>query len=356
MNQGEIILETPSRLKTEKEEDVANSESGDSDGRRGQSYSGKGERGPYVTGTRANVPGMDQKMSPTARKVVSKVKAAIASVSALHEHARKTAERRSRTFLRCEKCASMTGMCDNCRRIFITGKWRDVHHEWGAEHRAKEDVVQSPSSAKAPGLDRRAAADIKLEEDEEGSSALYPGIYGRSLGRVPSFQEELLQHVQQPTELERVRNEKARLQVALAAAHKREAFLLEQLDGYKRALRFARNFIESERPQPTPKTSAASGGTRFGTATTAGGRTGGEGAGPQIKLQRLVNVYRQQLARLTSDNQRLAHALETSVSSSAPEELRAISRHDGTPTSAWNSKAEATLNFGEPLSWNYGRH
>ena len=66
---------------------------------------------------------------------------------------------------------------------------------------------------------------------KKASLALYPGIRFVVPQPCSFLSEELLQHVQQPTELEKVRNEKARLQAALAAAHKREAFLLEQLDG-----------------------------------------------------------------------------------------------------------------------------
>ena len=148
-------------------------------------YSGEGERGrmlPYE-GERARDGSENVSHS---KKVVSKVAAAIASVSALHDHARKTVERRSPYISRCES-VPCDGQDAQLPPHIYHWKVEDVHHEWGAEHRARKMLFNQ--QRKGACLDRRAAADIKLEEDEEGSSALYPGIHGRSLGRVLSFQE-----------------------------------------------------------------------------------------------------------------------------------------------------------------------
>ena len=232
--------------------------------------------------------------SPAVRKLASKVAAAIASTAALHEHAKSTSARKTRRFLHCSKCANMVGMCESCREIFITGRWRDVHHGWKKVE--KETDVGKIESTRPLENDRRTFQEQKS---------------------MPNSRETIRTNSSSPTELERLRNEKAALHAALLAAQRREDYLVDELDGYKRALRFARNFIETEHESARERVVRK----------------------PQLskneKLQRLVDVYREQLSRLSSDNQRLAFALEQSVAATQPDELRAI-QGQPVPGSSWS--------------------
>ena len=104
----------------------------------------------------------------------------------------------------------------------------------------------------------------------------------------------------------------------LGLSRDREQTLLEELDAYKRALRFARNFIELEHHGDTSKMKKITNENK--------------------KLKQAVQMYSTQLNHVTHENQRLAGALEEIVTG----------RHSG----SGNRSSPRTDDESSPLRFN----
>ena len=95
-------------------------------------------------------------------------------------------------------------MCDSCRNLFLSDNWRAIHPEWESRKDSMNDGAKAMAGGGRNGTDTvsKSSAGVRLTE------------------------RELIER--------------------LGESRDREQSLREELDAYKRALRFARNFIELE--------------------------------------------------------------------------------------------------------------
>ena len=166
-----------------------------------------------------------------------------------------------RRLLKCKECASKdSGMCDSCRHVFLSKEWISLHPEWKAKDEVnKQNHTTSPQKS--------------------------------STSKWPSAKKILaLNHNKFSSERQLVEQ--------LGLARDREQTLLEELDAYKRALRFARNFIELEHQGDTSKMKKL--------------------VQENKKLREGVKMYATQLSHVTNENQRLASALQEIVTGRTP--------------------------------------
>jgi hypothetical protein len=195
-----------------------------------------------------------------------------------------------RRLLKCEECATKEGgMCDTCRQVFLSKKWISVHPEW--ESRDKNDEKRTRSGGGSESNSKR---------------SLWP-----SAKSVLSLSKQ----------------DERKMVEQLSAARDREQTLLEELDAYKRALRFARNFIELENHADTSKRKKLS--------------------VENAKLREAVKMYQTQLVNVTSENQRLASALQEIVTGRHAPTLSSLEHAARSPTPG--SPADFYQNDGRPL-------
>ena len=160
-----------------------------------------------------------------------------------------------RQLLKCAECASKQGgMCDSCRQVFLSKEWITLHPEW--ESRGQKDKEKTASLANTSSTRKKAWPSAK-------------------------------------SVLTLAKPDERKLVEQLGAARDREQTLLEELDAYKRALRFARNFIELEHHGDTTKMKKINNENK--------------------KLREAVRMYQGQLNHVSSENQRLAGALQEIV-------------------------------------------
>jgi hypothetical protein len=167
-----------------------------------------------------------------------------------------------RKFLRCQDCSNGSGICDSCKKVFLSDEWRDLHSGW-----SKRPI--SP--------ERRRGKTV-------GTIAGIPGKSPKRRNTIHTNREAKTIH--------KLMVEKAALETALLSANNRYDELQDELDGYKRALKFARNFIETE-------------------ALEYKNRKNDYQA--QQQVANLVTMYRKQLQEISEENARLAAALQTAT-------------------------------------------
>ena len=161
-----------------------------------------------------------------------------------------------RKFLHCEECsASGTSVCDSCKKVFLSDEWRDLNTDW-SKRKLAPPRRKSMTVADSKRLSLALPKDSSLLEAQQTIAAL--------------------------------KADKARLEAELQGATEQNEELADELDGYKRALKFARNFIESEAVEHKHRKSEY---------TT------------QSKVAALVEMYRKQLAQVTDENVKLSNAL-----------------------------------------------
>jgi hypothetical protein len=158
-----------------------------------------------------------------------------------------------RKFLHCEDCSKGRGICDSCKKIFLSDEWRELNSDWSKRksesprRRKSSVVVQPPAALTAP---------------------------------MPKTEKEKTDRL-----VQKLIAEKRELQAALDVAEEKNQELADELDGYKRALKFARNFIESETVEYKNRKKEST---------------------VHSKVTALVEMYRKQLQEVTQENNRLA--------------------------------------------------
>ncbi len=167
-----------------------------------------------------------------------------------------------RKFLRCQECSKGSGICDSCKKVFLSDEWRDLHSDW-----SKRPVSPERRRGKTVGT--------------------IAGISGKSPKR-----RSTMHATKDAKTIHKLMVEKAALETALLSANNRYDELQDELDGYKRALKFARNFIETE---------------------TLEYKNAKNDDQAQQQVSNLVAMYRKQLQEISEENARLAAALQAAT-------------------------------------------
>ena len=158
-------------------------------------------------------------------------------------------------------------MCDKCRGLFLSDDWRALHPAWESRKDAGADE-EATAGLTAAGLSGNAVM---------AAAAGSTGSKSATTSKV------------------RARLSERELIEKLGESRDREQSLLEELDAYKRALRFARNFIELEQH-----------------AHADAGR-GQALASENAKLREAVKMYQDQLSKVTRENEKLSAVLQEIV-------------------------------------------
>ena len=166
-----------------------------------------------------------------------------------------------RKFLRCQECSKGDGICDSCKKVFLSDEWRDLHSDW----------------SKRPAL--------ATSERKRGKTI---GTIAGTSGKSPS-RRKAARIGRESKQVHKLLVEKAALETALLSANNRYEELNDELDGYKRALKFARNFIETEAVEHKNRK---------------------HDHNVQQQISNLVAMYQSQLREVSEENARLAAALE----------------------------------------------
>lgn len=148
------------------------------------------------------------------------------------------------------------------KKFFLSDEWRDLHSDW-----SKRPISPERKRGKTVGT--------------------IAGISGKSPKR-----RNMIHANREAKTIHKLMVEKAALETALLSANNRYNELQDELDGYKRALKFARNFIETE-------------------ALEYKNRKNDYQA--QQQVTNLVTMYRKQLQEISEENSRLAAALEAAT-------------------------------------------
>ena len=215
-----------------------------------------------------------------------------------------------RKFLRCQECSKGDGICDSCKKVFLSDEWRDLHSDW----------------SKRPTLAR--------SERTRGKTI---GTIAGTSGKSPS-RRKATRIGRESKQVHKLLVEKAALETALLSANNRYDELNDELDGYKRALKFARNFIETEALEHKNRKSDYK---------------------VQQQISNLVAMYQNQLKEVSEENARLAAALGrasantnklTTASNSYETSLKSDGRQNGNASLIHQGKIASTGAFTWELS------